>query len=100
MGKGTCELCKHKTEHGATEKHHVVPTDVTEQAGIPESKIVRLCRNCHREVHTWYSENVFDMAYNPETKRFMRKSLVEIVKEYEAAYRVFATYKRGQREKA
>ena len=100
MGKETCEFCGCRSELGTIEKHHIVPTKVTEQAGVPESATIGLCSNCHREVHTWYSENVFDMAYNPEIKRFRQKSPVEMVKEYEAAYRVFAAYKKAQRDRA
>jgi len=95
MGKEICELCGYRSEPRTIEKHHIVPTKVTELAGMPESAIVRLCSNCHKEVHTWYSENVFDMAYDPGIKRFRQRSPVEMVKEYEAAYRVFAAYKKG-----
>jgi len=98
MGKETCEFCGCRSELGTIEKHHIVPTRVTEQAGVPESATIVLCSNCHREVHTWYSENVFDMAYDPAVKRFRQKSPVEMVKEYEAAHRVFAAYKKGQRD--
>ena len=99
MGKETCELCGYRIEPGAVEKHHTVPTKITEQAGMPESISVILCSKCHREVHTWYSENVFDMTYDSQTKRFKQKSMVEMVKEYEAAYRVFAAYKKVKRQK-
>lgn len=100
MVKETCELCGDRIELKAVEKHHIVPIDVTVQAGMPESKIVELCRNCHREVHAWYSVNVLDKAYSAETKQFRQKSVFEMIKEYEAAYRVFAAYKKGQRERA
>ena len=98
MGKEICELCGYRSEPGTIQKHYVVPTKVTQQAGMPESATVRLCSNCRREVDNWYSQNVFDMAYDPGTKRFRQKSFNEMVKEYEAAYRVFATYKKAQRE--
>ena len=100
MGKETCELCGYRSELRTIEKHHIVPRKVTEQAGVPESATVRLCGNCRREVDNWYSQNVFDMAYDPGTKRFRQKALNELVKEYEAAYRVFVAYKKGQRERA
>ena len=99
MRKETCELCGYQGEPEAIEKHHIVPRMVTEQAGIPESATMRLCSNCQREVDIWYSQHVSDMAYDPGTKQFKQKSANELVKEYEAAYKVFATYKRGQREK-
>lgn len=100
MGKETCDLCGYRSELGAIEKHHIVPRNITERAGISESATVRLCSNCHREVSNWYSQNVAEMAYDPGTKRFRQKSPNELVKEYEAAYKVFATYKKGQRQTA
>ena len=100
MGKETCQLCGYRGEPGTIEKYLVVPKKFTELAGMPESTMVGLCNNCHREVHTWYSENVFDMSYDAKTKQFKQRSPVEMVKEYEASYRVFAAYKKGQRERA
>ncbi len=99
MNTDTCELCRHKSERGSTETHHVVPIDITEQVGKPESKTVRLCRNCHREVHTWYSTNVLNVSYAPESKQFIQKPMLEIVKEYEVAYKVFSAYKSSQRDR-
>ena len=99
MRKETCELCGYQGEPGTTEKYHIVPRKVTEQAGMPESATVRLCSNCQREVNIRYSHDVFDMAYDPGAKQFKQKSVNELVKEYEAAYKVFAAYKRGQRER-
>jgi len=98
MARGSCELCGCRIELRTVEKQHIVPTRVTEQAGLPESPSIRLCSNCYKELDTWYSQNVFDMAYDPGTKRFRQKSAVELVEEYESAYKVFATYKKGQRE--
>ena len=98
MGEKICELCQYESELGATEKHHVVPTGVTEQAGIPESKIVRLCCNCHREVHTWYSAKVVNLAYDPGAKRFKVKSWLEMVKEYQSAFDGFMRYKKEQKK--
>ena len=98
MGKETCELCGCRIDPGTIEKHHIVPIKITEQAGMPESASIRLCPDCHREVHTWYSGNIFEMAYDPETKRFRQKSPLEMVKEYQASYKVFVAYKQGQKE--
>lgn len=95
MGGETCELCEYVSQLGAIEAHHIVPKELTSQAGMPDSATVALCSNCHREVHTWYSKKVFDMTYDTITKRFRSRSVVEMVKEYEAAYRVFAEYKKG-----
>ena len=99
MAKAICELCGYRSDFGTIEKHHVVPVKITKQAGLPESASTRLCSNCHSEVHNWYSQNVSDTAYDPGTKQFSQKSPLDIVKEYEAAYKVFATYKRGRGNK-
>ena len=99
MEDETCQVCGYKSELGVTEKHHVVPTEVTEPGGIPRSKIVRLCRNCHRELHRWYSTRVADMVYDPEAKRFRAKSSPEMVKEYESAYESFVRFKGRQKKR-
>jgi len=100
MGGETCELCGHAGKLRAVAIHHIVPKELTSQAGMPDSATVTLCRDCHREMHTWYSNKVFDLTYDTGLKRFRPRSLVEMVKEYEAAYRVFANYKKGQRTRA
>ncbi len=93
MRKERCELCGSRVEPGYIERHHVVPTHVTEQAGLPESQTLRLCRNCHREVHSWYSARVSDTAYDIKTKRFRTRSWLEMVKEYQATFDGFVKYK-------
>jgi len=99
MGGETCELCGHTGKRWAVATHHIVPKDFTSGAGMPDSATVALCRNCHEEMHTWYSKKVFDSTYDTGLKRFRPRSSVEMVKEYESAYRVFAEYKRGQRKR-
>ena len=96
MGKKICQVCGCDAERTATEEHYIVPMEVTEQAGIPKSKIVKLCPNCHRELHRWYSIKVAAMAYDTKMKRFRAKSPLEMVEEYQAAYGVFVQYKKGQ----
>ena len=98
MEKEVCEICGGVTRPGAMEQHHIVPTQVTEQADMTESATASLCGNCHREVHTWYSRNVTDAAYDPEIKRFKTKLWYERAKEYESAFRNFAEYKKQQRQ--
>jgi len=95
----TCELCGYRSQLGDIEKHHIVPVEVTEQAGMPQSQTLRLCSNCHREVHKWYSAKVWDMAYDPATKRFRAKSYPEMVKEYQSAFNSFVKYKNEQKKR-
>lgn len=99
MRKETCQLCGYKVDPGPIERHHIVPAEVTEKAGIPESKIVGLCCNCHQELHKFYPSRVADMAYNTKIKRFRVKSPLEMVTQYEAAYRAFTRYKKEQRKR-
>ena len=94
MREETCEICGYQSQLGAIEKHHIVPTSVTEQSGIPLSQAVRLCCNCHREVHTWYSMKGRDMAYDPKAKQFLAKSGLEMVKEYQSVFSSFVKYKK------
>ena len=96
MAKGACDICGNESGPGATEKQPVVPVEISEQAGIARPKTVRLCSNCRQELHRWYLVKVADMAYDTKIKRFRAKSSLEMVKEYEDAYRMFAEYKRGQ----
>ena len=100
MGGETCKLCGCVSQLWAIETHHIVPKELTSQAEIPPSATVTLCSNCHREVHAWYSKRIFDMTYDTMAKRFKPRSLVEMVKEYEAAYKAFAEYKTRQRKVA
>jgi hypothetical protein len=93
MGKRTCELCGHEIELEATEEYHIVPGGVREQAGIQNSRAVRLCPNCHDELLKWYSARVATTIYDAKMKRFKAKPPLEMAKEYEAAYRMFAEYK-------
>ena len=100
MRKERCELCGYRIEPGYIERHHVVPTHVTEQAGLPESQTLRLCSNCHREVHTWYSAKVSDTAYDPKIKRFRTKSWLEMAKEYDSAFNSYMKYKKKRTKPA
>jgi len=45
--KEICEICGCVTGPGAIEQHHIVPTQVTKQAGVPGSACVNLCHNCY-----------------------------------------------------
>jgi len=81
------------------EKHHIVPVGVTTEAGIPESQSLRLCADCHREVHTWYTAKVRRTEYDADTRRFRNKSYLEMVQEYQAAFSGFADYKSKRRKR-
>ncbi len=98
MRKGKCELCGRQIDFGIIERHHVIPPEVTEEAGLPESKTLRVCSNCHREVHTWYSARVSDMYYDSEAKRFTSRASPEVAKEYKSAFDNFVKYRKGQTE--
>ena len=92
MRKEKCELCGNRIDPRYIERHHVVPTQVTEKAGLPESQTFKLCSDCHREIQEWYSLKVSDMTYDPKIKRFRNRSWLEMVKEYESAFNSFMKY--------
>ena len=69
-----CEVCGYVSHLGAVARHHLIPKDVTEQAGMPKSETVSLCCNCHFELYAWYRMKVADMFYDTATKRFRAKS--------------------------
>ena len=97
MGAETCELCGYKSKLAAITTYHVVPVEVTGKAGLPDSATAKLCVNCYNELQDWYSKKVSDVEYNSATKHFIPKSFPDMVKEYEAVYRLFAEYKRRLR---
>ena len=98
MGRDACEICGYQSQLGAIEKHHIIPIEVTEEAGIQKSQTVDLCCNCHREVHAWYSAKVMDIAYDPASQRFKDKSSLETVKAFQAAFNSFSKYKNEQKK--
>jgi 5-methylcytosine-specific restriction endonuclease McrA len=97
LAKETCKVCNSVVDAGTLEKHHIVPRDVTDEAGIPESQTVRLCADCHEEVHAWYTARVRHTEYDADSKRFRTKSSLEMVREYQAAFSAFVNYKGTQR---
>ena len=99
MDDGVCELCGKVSQLDLLEIHHVVPQEVIEQMGISSPATAILCHKCHQEIHDWYDRNVSTVAYHPESQSFQRKSPTATVKEYQSAYRVFAEYKKTQRNR-
>jgi len=88
-----CQVCGYSDNPDALEQHHVVPDDVTTQAGIPESQTFWLCTNCHREIHSWYQSKVPRSTYDLKNKRFRSMSGLELVREYQATFSSFLNYK-------
>jgi len=99
MRKYNCEVCGCKSDLRTMESHHIVPIEVTAEAGISESQSLSLCCNCNREVHTWYSANVTDITYDSKIKRFRKKSSLEMVKEYQSAFNGFVKHKDEQKRR-
>jgi DNA-directed RNA polymerase subunit M/transcription elongation factor TFIIS len=96
VAKETCKICNNVVDPDTVEKHHIVPRDVTDEAGIPESQTLRLCAECHEEVHTWYTARVRHTEYDPDARRFRNKSYLEMVGEYQSAFTAFVNYKGSQ----
>ena len=92
--KDTCELCGYQSDLGAIEKRYIVPTELTEHAGISRSQIIILCHNCSYELDTWYASKIASTKYNYQTKLFSPKSPPDVVKEYRSVFKGFAKYKK------
>ena len=99
MTRQACQVCGRCGKPDDMVQHHIVPVEVTAEAGIPESQTTRLCVNCHREAHSWYRTKVALTTYDPGTKRFRPRSGPELVREYHSAFSSFLNYKaeQGQR---
>lgn len=96
MARQTCQICGHRNTPDTMEQHHVVPTEVTAPTDIPESQTLRLCANCHREVHSWYRSKVAQTTYDLNIKRFRPRSDLELVREYQAVFNNYLKYKAEQ----
>ena len=94
MVKWHCDICRRKLQQDDMGIHHIVPEEIIKQAVLPDSRTVRLCLNCRNAVNAWYNERVSNCTYDWMTKRFVPKSVIEMVKEYEAAYDAFIKYRR------
>ena len=100
MARVTCQVCGYRRKSEETETHHIVPTEVSEEGGIAESQTVKLCDDCHRDAHSWYRGRVARSAYDGDTKRFVAKSALEMVREYQIAFEAFVAFKTAQRPRA
>lgn len=97
MARVTCQVCGYQRKSEQMETHHIVPTEVSEEGGIAESQTVELCDGCHRDAHSWYRGRVPRSRYDEDTKRFIAKSALEMVREYQTAFDSFVGFKAGQR---
>ena len=93
MAKETCQVCKNRVDPEDLEEHHIVPKNLTDEGGIPESQTIRLCTNCHEEVHNWYTARVRHTEYDDNARRFRSKSSLEMVSEYQTVFSDFVKYK-------
>ena len=94
MGEEICELCGYRSQLEAVGKHHVIPHELTEQAGIPKPQVLKMCCNCRRELDTWYSAKVAKMVYDTVAQQFRYKTSVEMVEEYQSVFNGFADFKK------
>jgi hypothetical protein len=88
-----CEICGCAVNSGELVIHQIVPEKVAKQAGILDTRTAVLCYNCGNQIQDWYDKKVYSMSYD-KTNRFISKSSTEMVKEYEAAFKAFAAYKK------
>lgn len=100
MWEKTCDICGHVVNPEDVVIHRIIPEEAARQAGIFDFRTATLCPDCSNEVQSWYRKRVYSVSYENRTKRFILRSPAQMVKEYEAAYRAFAAYKkRGLIEK-
>ena len=92
--KETCAVCRYKTDAANMIMHSIIPKEITTKAGISDSEITALCKNCWERVSAWYLNRVSAVTYDWGLKRFRSKSAAEMVKEYEIAYDAFVKYER------
>jgi len=92
MAEKTCQICGCELKPKAIVRYPVVPAEIIEEAGIQRSKNVWLCADCREELERWYESEVAGMTYDTGIKRFKSRSPLEMVREYEAAYKRFARY--------
>ena len=98
MAEEICEVCGYKSPLGAVERHHTIPNNITEQAGIANSPTLGMCCNCRRELETWYSVKVAKMVYDTRLPQFRYKTSVEMVQEYESVFKGFLDYKKRRKK--
>ena len=94
LGRYSCDVCGRPINLGTAHIRLIVPKEITKQAHLPDSRKVALCSQCDSELNRWFANNVSNTVYEPETKRFERKSPVKMVREYAISYQAFANHKK------
>jgi 5-methylcytosine-specific restriction endonuclease McrA len=89
----TCQVCRNRVDPEDIKVHHIVPKNLTDEAGIPESQTIQLCTDCHQEVHAWYTARVRSTEYDDNIRRFRHKSSLEMISEYQKVFSDFIKYK-------
>jgi len=93
--KESCDVCGVKNR-ADMRRHHVVPPEISREAGLPCPRTVILCPDCHHKLLAWRGARVFNMKYDAGAGRFVARSPGEMVKEHEAAYRAFLLHQSRQ----
>ncbi len=94
--RNVCDVCGFTSSRGRIETYPVVPKRITEKAGSPDARMVKLCTSCYRELLGWQINKLSEMTYDSMKKRFLPKSIPDIIKEYIALYESFVSYKRNK----
>ncbi len=94
MAEETCDLCGYASILGAVEECSIVPNEITRAAGMPKSQTIRMCCNCRRELHAWFSAKVAKMVYDIGMQRFRYRTHTEMVKEYQSVFNAFVDYRK------
>lgn len=97
MVEEICEVCGYRSPLGAIEKYHTIPIQITEAAGMPESRSLKMCCNCQKELDTWYLAKVAKMVYDDTMQRYRYRDPAEMAKEYQSAFNGFVTFKKRRK---
>jgi len=87
-----CEFCRASRPSPCLIEHHIVPEDMVQKTRLMKDRTVALCFTCHRALHKWNAHNVSWVRHESEARRQKAKTLAEVAKEYESAYRNFIEY--------
>lgn len=57
-----CQLCQRPVAD--LTEHHLVPRQYTKRRGLDPGPTVQLCRPCHRQIHTLFSNHTLAQELN------------------------------------
>jgi len=99
MGMDICEGCGREIEPRNAVRKHIIPDEVAESFGIPDTRPIILCSKCSTQLYDWYHKRVSTAVYDDKIQQFRARTPAEILKEYESVFNSFVKYKRGRQKR-